>query len=369
MNKRYWLHLRKDFPITERWTYLDHAAAGPLARPVYEEVERTYWDAVHHGDVHWQAWLEKREAIREKFARFIHAEPAEVAFVHSTSEGMNLIADLISREGSVLTNTLEFPSSTVPWLYRKMPVRFLEPEEGKIPLGQIKKNLGRTKIIVTSFVQYQNGFRQDLEALGKIKGNRYLVVNATQAFGVLPLNVRQWKADFLCAASYKWFMAGHGGGIFYIKKEWIKKFKPSFAGWRSRTIEENFDNRSVDLREQASRSEYGCPTFPVIFALGASLDYLTRIGIDAIEQRVLELTDYAIERLSDLGLEIVTPLERKYRSGIVVFKMKDPEQVVKRLLKKKIFVSPRGSGIRIAPHFYNQFSEIDRLIQTLKDEL
>lgn len=363
-----WNRLRKDFPITERWTYLDHAAAGPLPKPVFAEVQRNYWDAVHHGDVHWPAWLEKREVIREKFARFIHAADAsEVAFVHSTSEGMNLIADLIAREGGVLTNTLEFPSSTVPWIHRKVPTHFLEPEGGKISLERIKSNLGWAKIIVTSFVQYQNGFRQDLTGLGKIKGHRYLVVNGTQGFGVLPVNVRQWNADFFCAASYKWFLAGHGGGILYIKKKWIEKFKPSFAGWRSRTAEENFDNRTVALREAASRSEYGCPAFPAIFTLGASLDYLTRIGMEAIEARVLELTDYAIERLADLGLEIVTPLERKYRSGIVVFKIKDAAAVVKRLLKKRIFVSPRGPGIRVAPHFYNQFSDIDRLIRTLKD--
>ncbi len=366
MKTDFWKRFRKDFPITERWTYLDHAAAGPIAKPVHEEVQRAYWDTVHYGDVHWRAWLEKRESIREKFARFIHADASEIAFIHSTSEGMNLIADLISREGSVLTNTLEFPASTVPWLHRKAKIRFLEPVEGVLPVGDIKKNLGHSKILVTSFVQYQNGFRQDLEALGKIKGKRYLVVNGTQGFGVLPINVRKWNADFFCAASYKWFLAGHGGGILFAKKEWLDKFKPAFAGWRSRVVEEDFNNRTVHLRKAASRTEYGCPTFPVIFALGASLDYFNRIGMEAIEKRVLDLTDYALSRLEDLGLEIVTPLERKYRSGIVVFKMDRAAEVARRFLKKRIFVSPRGPGIRIAPHFYNQFSDIDRLIKELK---
>ena len=366
MKTDFWKRLRKDFPITERWTYLDHAAAGPVPKPVHDEVKKSYWDAVHYGDVHWYAWLEKRERIREKFARFLHADASEIAFVHSTSEGMNLIADLISGEGSVLTNTLEFPSSTVPWIHQKSKVHFLKPSEGMIPVDDIKKNLGQSKILVTSFVQYQNGFRQDLEALGKIKGKRYLVVNGTQGFGVLPIDVRKWKADFFCAASYKWFLAGHGGGILFAKKEWVRKFKPSFAGWRSREVEEDFDNRAVHLRQAASRTEYGCPSLPVIFSLGASLDYFNKIGMEAIEKRVLDLTDYALSRLTDLGLKIVTPLERKYRSGIVVFKINGALEIAKRLLNKRIFVSPRGEGLRVAPHFYNQFSDIDRLIKALK---
>ena len=362
-----WKRLRADFPITRRWVYLDHASAGPLPKPVYEEVKRTYWDALHYGDVPWKRWLEKKEKVREKFARLIHADADEVAFVHSTSEGMNLIADLIGGEGDVLASSLEFPASTVPWLHRRTRVRFIRPEDGKISLESIRRELDPgVKTIVTSCVQYQNGFKQDLTSVGKIKGRRYLVVNATQALGVFPIDVRAWRADFLAAASYKWLLAGYGGGLLYVRKKWLKKFKPSFAGWRSRQIEENFDNRNVTLKQSASRYEYGCPSLAVIFTMSAALDYLTAIGIDRIAGRVLELTDYAIQRLEDIGLEITSPLERKYRSGIVVFKVKHAKRIVQALLKRRIYVSPRGEGIRVAPHFYNSFADIDRFIINLK---
>jgi selenocysteine lyase/cysteine desulfurase len=330
-------------------------------------VRRKYWDAVHYGDVRWGAWSAERQGAREKIARFIGADPEEVAFVHSTSEAMNLAADLLQKEGGVLANTLEFPSSTVPWLHRGIPVRFLEPRDGVVSVDSIKEAMdAQTKILVSSFVQYGNGFRQDLEALGAAKSDRYLVVNATQGFGALPIDVRRWKADFLCAASYKWFLAGYGGGIFYVNKKWLAKFKPSSAGWRSRVKEENFDNRDTVLSPAASRAELGSPGFPVIFAMGAAVDYLQKIGIEAIEERILELTDYAIERLTGLGLAISSPRERKYRSGIVVFKTADPGRVASALIKKGIFVSPRGEGVRVAPHFYNNFGDIDRLVKELK---
>lgn len=362
-----WARWRKDFPVVKRWTYLDHASAGPLPKPVYESVQKNYWDAVHYGDVRWSVWNAERQAAREKLARFIGAEPEEVAFVHSTSEAMNLVADLLQNEGGVIASSLEFPSSTVPWLHRGIPVNFLEPRGGVASVESFRNAFDvRSKILVSSFVQYGNGFRQDLEALGAAKGDRYLVVNATQGFGALPIDVRRWKADFLCAASYKWFLAGYGGGLLYVNRKWLAKFKPSFAGWRSRVKEENFDNRDTAMRPAASRAELGSPGFPVIFVMSAAADYLQKIGLEVIEARILELTDYAIERLRGLGLEISSPLERKYRSGIVVFKAPDPPRLASALVKKRIFVSPRGEGVRVAPHFYNSFGDIDRLVKELK---
>jgi selenocysteine lyase/cysteine desulfurase len=340
-----------------------------MPRPVAERLKREYWDALSHGDVRWNEWLEKKEESRRKLARFIHARPEEIAFVHSTSEGMNLVADLIARQGGVLANTLEFPSSTLPWLHRRVPVRFISPDaHGVIPLEAIKKHLSPSvKTIVTSYVQYRNGFRQDLEALGKMKAGRFLVVNATQGFGVLPIDVARWQADFLCANSYKWFLAGYGGGIVFMKRKWIDAFRPSFAGWRSMKHPEVYDNRRVDLKRQASRYEYGCPPFVTAFTMGAMADYLGAIGMEAIARRVLELTDYLIERLGEMGLEIATPLERKYRSGIVVFRIRGAPKIVRVLLRKRIYVSQRGEGIRVAPHFYNHRGDIDRLLRALKN--
>lgn len=362
-----WNRLRGDFPVTRNWAYLDHAAGGPIPKPVYEAAFRMFYDTLHFGDLHWGKWLKERESIRAKAARFIQADPEEIAFVHSTSEAMNLIADLIAREGTILTNSLEFPASTLPWLYRRAKVVFQKPQGGKIELETLRERLRpKVKTILTSHVQYQNGFRQDLPALGKIKGNRYLVVNATQAFGYLPIRVKDWKIDFLCSNSYKWLMAGYGGGILFVKKPWLRKFKPAFVGWRSMRFPERHDNRRVDLKSGASRYEYGCPSFLSIFSLGAAVDYLERIGIDRIERRVLGLTDTLIERLQNLGLEIASPLERKYRSGIIVFKTPEAEKICRWLLKRKIYVSPRGEGIRVAPHFYNNEADIDRLIEALK---
>lgn len=361
-----WQKIRRDFPILKKAVYLDHASGGPVPRPVYEKILRYYKEHYEEADFAWNKWIDRREGVREKAARFIHAEPAEITFIQSTSQGMNLIAELLANQGEVLANTCEFPSSTLPWIWRKAKMIWQQPENEGIKLETLKSLLSPSvKTIVTSFVQYATGFRQDLEAVGRIKGERYLVVNATQGLGAFEVNVDKWNADFLCSNGYKWLMAGYGSGVLYIRGKWLSAFPPHSAGWRSMKEPERMDNRKLDLKDEASRYELGCPPFAAIFSLGAAVDYLSEIGIQKIEKRILELTDFLIQGLEKLGFEVVSPRESKHRSGIVVFKIKEAEKVRHFLLQKKIYVSARGTGIRVAPHFYNSFEDLEVLLKNL----
>ena len=126
------------------------------------------------------------------------------------------------------------------------------------------------------------------------------------------------------------------------------------------------DNRRLEVKEDASRYEMGCPNFPGIFGLGAAIDYHSEIGVERIEERILALTDSLIKGLDARGFEIVSPREGRHRSGIVVFKVKDPESTCRALLKQGIYVSARGEGIRVAPHFYNTEGEIGTLLKKLE---
>lgn len=362
----FWQKIRKDFPITKKFIYLDHAAGGPIPVPVFSRVKQYYQENIQASDFAWGKWVKRREEARRTVAKFINADPEEVTFIGSTSQGMNYAAEMLAGEGPVLTNTSEFPASTLPWLWRSAQLVWQKPRDAKIDLPSFKILLSPgIKTIISSYVQYGTGFRQDLEAIGRLKGKRYLVVNATQGFGALALDVKKWNADFLCTNSYKWLMAGYGGGVFYIRKELLSRLRPGTVGWRSMRVPELMDNQKLDLHPHAMRYELGCPPFPAIFGVAAACEYQMKIGLQKIEKRILELTDFAIQKLQEKGFEILSPLEKKHRSGIVVFKVKDPAKVWKELLAKKIYVSPRSGGIRIAPHFYNSMEEIERFVKLL----
>lgn len=362
----FWQKVRKDFPLTQKWVYLDHASAGPVPKPIYENLKKTYWDKLYLGDVCWDEWMQRIEESRSLVAQLINADPSEVAFTASSSDGMNRIADLLPKTGKLVACDLEFPTTTVPWIYRGRKIHWLKPISGVVTPEQYLKAAGKNDVLLSSFIQYQNGLRQDMEAMGKMKQGRVFIANATQGLGCLPVDVKKWKVDFLCGNSYKWFMAGYGGGILYINKRWLKESKPAFVGWRSMRDPDHHDNRKIDLKLTAARVELGCPNFLAAFSLGEMARYFLEIGPSRIEKRILYLTDLLIEGLHSLGAEILSPLESKYRSGILVFKVKNPAKTAARLREKKIYVMPRGGGIRVAPHFYNNDEDIEIFIKNLK---
>lgn len=365
----FWEKIREDFPNVRRGLYLDHAAGGPIPAPVQARMQQTLDENAREADFAWPRWMKRAEHCRSLAAKFLNAEPEEIAFIHSTSQGMNAIAEMVAGQGAVLTNTSEFPSSTLPWIWRKARMVYQKPGSGGLlaldPMRALLAENPSVKTVVSSYVQYATGFRQDLAAVGRLKGNRYLAVNATQALGALPIDVKAWKADFVCANSYKWLMAGYGGGLLYVRRPLLKKFRPASMGWRSVVHPDAMNNRRTNLRGDAARYEMGVSSFGTIFAVGAAIEYMMQIGMDKIARRILELSAYVIERLSAGGFQILSPIEDSQRSGIVIAGVEQPGRIWKRLLAKGVFVSPRGGGLRIGPHFYNTHEEIDRFVKLL----
>ena len=381
-----WDRLREDFPITKSYTYLANAAITPIPLPVYTEILKFYRGALYHGGTIWSDWIDAMEETRELYSKFIGADSKdEIAFTHSTSEGMNIIAHILSDKGIVISNELEFPSTNLPWINKSSKnIKFLKSDyEGKIPILDIAKMIDKyygkrgkqVKTILTSHVQFSNGFRQDLEELGKLTQRKdlHLVVNATQSLGAMSLDVKNFNIDFMASNGHKWMLSSFGIGTIYIKRKYLRDkdyFKPTFFSLSGQKKKDNFDNNTIlDSSYSATRFELGTPHFQNIVALKAAIKYTSKIGIKQIEKRILGLTNYLIDKLVNIDIEILSPVaEKKYRSGIIVFKPKreNPSQIVMKLQKmNQIIVSARGKGIRVSPHFYNNEEDIDNLISAL----
>ena len=405
-----WNKLRDDFAVTKKYVYLANAAIAPIPVPVYNKVSEFYSEVLNYGETSWDQWVGKTEETKDLCAKFIGADTRdEIALTHSTSEGMNIVAHMLSDKGAILSNELEFPSSNLPWLNKNVDnIKFVKARDGnKILINDISKmidkeeestvknsykyegdnnnnninnnnnNNKRTKTIVTSHVQYSTGFRQDLEGLHKLtkRNGLYFVVNSTQSLGVLYFNVKDFGVDFMVSNGHKWMLSSFGIGILYIKKKYLldlENFEPPFFSQSGQRRRENFNNNmKVDVSGTAARFEIGTPHFANIIALNTAINYISRIGINQIEKRILSITDYLIDKLQNLDMEILSPIEdKKYRSGIVVFKSnkrKKPIDIVTELQQRDgIIVSARGKGIRVSPHFYNNEEDIDRLVAALK---
>ena len=363
-----WDEIRKQFPVTENSTYLNAAAAGPLARQTMAAATEYYRQMMDDADTHWDEWLAKREEVRRKVAAFINAEPDEIALTTNTSSGMNVIVDALEAHGEVISCDLEFPVSTLPWMNRRIPVHLVKSFEGELRIEDIRGAMNlRTGIVCLSHVQYSNGLRMKLEDVGDAKGGHALVVNASQSAGVFEIDVKRMKIDALCSTGHKWMLSGYGSGFVYLSKELLERTRPRAIGWLS--VQEPYAMRNDELHlrhDAAARAELGCPHFSGIFALGASVDLMTGIGIKEIEARALTLNRSLTTGLMEAGWTVLSPITNDgMRSAETLVAADEPSRVVARLTERKIIVTEKPQGIRVATDFFNNDEDIERLIEAL----
>ncbi|HYO90252.1 MAG TPA: aminotransferase class V-fold PLP-dependent enzyme, partial [Pyrinomonadaceae bacterium] len=363
--------VRRDYPVTASAAYLNSAAAGPVMRQAFLAANSFYREMMEEGDARWEEWLDRRERVRERVARFINAEPEEIAFTTNTSSGMNLIADALMERGSVISCDLEFPVSTWPWVHRSCGLELIEAREGGvIEAEDVRRAMTRhTGIISLSHVQFSNGLRAPLEEIGGIKGRHALVVNASQSAGALALDVKRMKIDALCATGHKWMTAGYGAGFVYLSRELLAETGPRAIGWLS--VEDPFRmlySRDFKVRDDAAaRAELGCPHFAGIFALGASVSRFMEIGTTSIEARVLELNRSLTRRLQEEGWRVLSPLTTEAtRSAQTLVAADDHLSLTEDLFSRGIPVTEKPEGIRVSTHLFNNDDDITRLIEALK---
>lgn len=368
-----WTKIRSQFPATKKYTYLNAGSTSPISYEVANAGKRFFDELREDGVIPWEKWEERILETRKLAAKLYNAVPQEIAFTTNTGHGMNLIAEILRGKGEVLTMEDEYPTSTIPWLHRGIKCAFVKSINRAYPIKHIEKHVSKkTRILVTSHVQYQSGFRQDLVELGKLckRHGLIFVVNDTQSAGLFPVDVKKANIDFLTFAGYKWTLSGFGNGVLFINKKWLKSKNLPFVGSESVKEWNAMDNKKFEIRNDASVLEIGAPNFAPIFALGEAIKQIGELGQASIVKRIFELEDYLVEKLSKLdNATITTPLDKKYRSAITYIKVPEAEKIHSQLKKKRILTSLRKGQIRISLHIYNNEKDIDTLIRALDDLL
>jgi cysteine desulfurase/selenocysteine lyase len=306
----------------------------------------------------------------EDVARLINAEPAEIAFTTNTSSGMNLVVDALEGAGSVVSCDLEFPVTTIPWLHRGARVRMVEARGGVLRAEDVLAAAGAERsVICLSHVQYSNGLRMPVDEIGERKGSNLFVVNASQSAGVFPIDVKRMKIDALCSTGHKWLLAGYGSGFVYLSRELLEQTRPRAVSWMS--VEDPFAmrNDSYTLRtDAAARAETGCPHFAGIFALGESVRRLLELGVENVERRALALNRRLTESLKAAGWEALSPLgDERFRSAETLVRAEDPRAAVRHLARRRVAVTIKPEGFRAATHYFNDESDISRLVAALDE--
>jgi selenocysteine lyase/cysteine desulfurase len=372
-----WERTRSFFPVAQRLAYLNHAGVAPISTRVAEALARYAAEATERGAFDYErAYDAEIERVRARGALLIGAGSDEIAFVKNTSEGLGLVAaGLDWRRGDrVVVCDLEYPSNVYAWWSlrpRGVETVMLESRDGALPLERVEEALRhpRTRLLSLSSVEFGSGARNDLETLGRLCRERGVLfcVDAIQSLGCFPLDVGRCQIDFLAADGHKWLLSVEGCGLFYCRRALLASLTPRVVGWRSVTDNTDFDRYHFDLQPGAGRFEEGTPNTPGIFALGAAIDLLLELGVEAIGARVLELTDALCDGLRSRGARLASPRDGGQASGIVAFTLPDepPRRTAARLRAAGVFVVARRGCVRASPHFYNSPEDLDRLLRSL----
>jgi len=372
-----WQRTRSFFPVTRELVYLNHAGVAPISTRAEDALARYAAEATRRGAFDYDRVYDTEvERVRGRAATLLGARPEEIAFVKNTTEGLGLVAaGLDWRPGEqVVTCDLEYPSNVYPWWGLRpqgVETLMLRSHDGRLPWERLDEALRdpRTRLLALSSVEFGSGFRNDLVGLGRLCRERGVLfcVDAIQSLGALPLDVEACGIDFLAADGHKWLLSVEGCGIFFCASRLLDRLQPRLLGWRSVVDNRNFDRYHLELQPGAGRFEEGTPNTGGIFALGAAIDLLLEIGVDAIGERVLALTDRLVQGLEARGAELRSSRAEGEASGIVSFSLpgEAPGRTVGRLRARNILVAERRGGVRASPHFYNSEDEIDALLDAL----
>ncbi len=368
------INIREEFPVTENRIFFDHAKVSPLPNRVREAVNAFVRDVSCYGTENYSGWMNEVESVRASFARLIHADVSEVAFVKNTSEGISIIANGLDWKAgdNVVIPDIEFPANVYPWWNLKrlgVETRFVHAVDGRVLFDDLVAQVdARTRIISVSSVECNSGFRCDLNRIGafcKEKGILFCV-DAIQSLGVLPMDVKRDHIDFLTADGHKWMMSVEGLGGFYISAQAMEKIRPAVVGWNSVVNAFDFMNYDFTLRPDARRFEEGSFNTMSIQAFGAALSLFHEVGIDTIERRIMSLGDRIIEGLRRRNFKILNSTIPEERSGIISFNGEmDLEKFSAYAADNQVSLTMRNGMVRLSPHFYNRESEVDRFFDLL----
>jgi selenocysteine lyase/cysteine desulfurase len=366
--------LRSHFPILGKKTYLYNCSQGALS-DVVEEGMHAFMASWRTSSAPWDDWMGVYEGLRANFARFINAEPDEIAIVSSASAGINPIANALAfdqRDGVVM-GEYEFPTMGHVWLAqqpRGARVQFIDGVGYGIPTERYAQAIDeRTRIVPLTQVSFVTGHRSDVPAITTLAHDKGALVflDGYQDCGTRPIDVKALNVDFFVTGTLKYLLGPPGLAFLYVKRDLIETLTPTISSWFSQREIFAFDTQHLDPAPSARRFENGAPPIPSIFLAGPALDLLSRIGLANVASQIERLTQAFLAGVAALGIASKTPATSV--GPLVVLRSKDPTAALAKLTARGVVASTRRDGVRFAFHVYNTLRDVDAALNALEDTL
>jgi cysteine desulfurase/selenocysteine lyase len=379
---------REEFADLDGRIYLDCAAQGPFPRATVRAIEQAVELKKFPERLTAEHYFGLPDETRAVLARLIGAEAREIALTCGASDGVNVVATGLDWQpgDEIVLPAGDFPANYYPWKHlerRGVRVREVAAADGRFVtaddlLGAVGE---RTQLVAASLVTFDTGSRLDAVRLcaGCRERGVLSFLDASQAVGSLPLDVRQLGCDFLTSCGYKWLLGPFGTGFFFIREALIEKLAVTDIRWMAVRGAEDFSSlpralppgAPVPLVADARRWDAAeVSNFLNLSALKASVEFVLGVGVENVWKHAGALSEQLLRQLPRDRCVLKSPREATRRGAFVVVAARTPERtrvLWERLRQENIFVSLREDGLRVAPNIYNRAWEVDRLLALLTD--
>lgn len=388
---------REDFEIFKSGLiYLDNAATTMKPNSVINAIVdyyTKYTANAHRGDYDNSLKVDQEyEGAREKVKKFINAKNLEeIIFTKGSTEAFNMIifgfmSNFLTKDDEVLLTKGEHASNILPWINLSKKIGFTIKyanltEDYEVTIENLEKEItSKTKVIAIAHITNTIGDVRPVEEIGKLCKKRKIlfVLDATQSIGHLKMDVEKYNISFMGFSAHK-MLGPTGVGVLYGKKELLEKVVPmEYGGGMNETFSSSGE---YTLKKLPARLEAGTRNIAGVIGLGATIDYLNKIGMDKIHEYEIELKKYLIEKLS--AIPNITIYNKNTKSGVLLFNVgKYFSQDVAiylnqfkiciragnhcaKMLQEVICVS---NTCRASLYLYNTKEEIDKLADALKNQ-
>jgi kynureninase len=364
-----WKALRAEFPLLDRYIYLNACSLGPLPLRGRSALDRYAQDWDQKGTPVWFSdWLPLLATFRDRVGELLGAPAGTTAIAPSVSVALTTLATslpLAAGRKKVLIGELDFPTVGHQWLSRpEFEVEFVPSRDGMtIPPSAFAERIdSQTALVVTTHLFYTTGYLQDVRAIADAAhaAGALCLIDGYQTCGCVPLDVEAMGCDAFVGGCLKWLSGGPGNAFLYVRPELIPRMRPHGTGWFATRDPFSFTLQELDFADDARRFETGTWAMPSHYAGLAGLELILEVGVANIQERLRDLTDRILERCDQAGVGTFTPRERERRCGIVTLECEHPEQVEAQLHAAGVIVDSRPGRIRLSPHWCVTEEELDR---------
>ncbi len=360
---------RDRFPILADTTYLiNHSlAAMPAAAEDRLAEYARVWKT--RGIRAWgEGWWDLPLTVGDQIGRIVGAPPGTVVMHQNVTVAVAVVLSCFRFEpprNRIVYVEGEFPS--VRYLLQAQPGAEIEVVPDLDALVEAIDE--RTLIVPVSHVLYKTAELQDVEAVARRaeEVGAHVILDAYQSAGAVPLDLTALGVAFGTGGSVKWLCGGPGAGWLYVRPDLIERLEPAFVGWQGHARPFAFETE-LEYAAGVARFLTGTPNVPALYAATAGYDVIEEVGVDAIRERSLLLTDLLIRLADEAGFEVTSRRDRSRRGASATIRMPGFEGVHSELAERQILCDFRPDvGIRLGPHFFNTEDELEYAVGQISE--